>query len=354
MAASTGAKRLKILLAGDWHSDIHEEPLARAWEKQGHEVICFGWHRYFDRSISSRAQNKFLTGPRVWKLNRDLLALARRHKPEMVFIYRGSHVFASTLRSLRQALPGVRLVGYNNDDPFSPRYAPYVWRHFVRSLPDYDLALAYRHRNLEDFKRAGAPRVELLRSWFLPDKNRPVELSAAERERFGADVSFVGHFENDGREKLIERLIGQEFDFKLFGPEWERGAELSPAIRSLGKIGAVRGEDYNKALCGTQIAICLLSKLNRDTYTRRCFEIPAAGTFMLAEYTEDLASLFAEGVEAEYFRDADELLAKIRRYLADDTLRRRIAKAGFERVWRDGHDVESRARQVVDWVQQIA
>jgi spore maturation protein CgeB len=107
-------------------------------------------------------------------------------------------------------------------------------------------------------------------------------------------------------------------------------------------------------LCGARIALCFLSKLNRDTYTRRCFEIPASGTLLLSEYSDDLAGMFREGVEADYFRSPEEMIEKIRCYLDDDALRRRVAAAGRLRVVDDGHDVVSRMAQVIGWINGIA
>jgi spore maturation protein CgeB len=106
------------------------------------------------------------------------------------------------------------------------------------------------------------------------------------------------------------------------------------------------------ALNSTKIALAFLSKLNADTYTRRCFEIPAAGAFMLAEYSDDLASLFAEGKEADYFRSPEEMMDKVRYYLRHETHRRRIASAGLSRVHLDGHEALDRARQIRDDVRR--
>ena len=113
------------------------------------------------------------------------------------------------------------------------------------------------------------------------------------------------------------------------------------------------GEEYNKALCGAKVALCFLSKLNRDTYTRRCFEIPATATLMLSEYTEDLAGLFRASEQADFFRSKDEMVEKLKRYLTDDALRTRVAHAGRECVVESGHDVVSRMGQVLCWAEEI-
>ena len=132
---------MKILIAGDWHSDTHEEPLARALASNGHELVRFAWHRYFRpeeprgisglvRDVAGRAQNKFLVGPAISNLNRDLVVLAQETQPDAIFVYRGTHVRKGTLLVLHETLPQVTLVGYNNDDPFSPLQPHWAWRHF--------------------------------------------------------------------------------------------------------------------------------------------------------------------------------------------------------------------------------
>ena len=101
------------------------------------------------------------------------------------------------------------------------------------------------------------------------------------------------------------------------------------------------------------MALCFLSKLNRDTYTRRCFEIPATGTLMLSEHTDDLASLYKEGEEADFFRTREELIEKLKLYFGNEPLRQTVAANGYQRVMADGHDVVSRMEQVLAWVAEI-
>jgi spore maturation protein CgeB len=351
---------MKIMVAGNWHSGIHEEVVGKAFEALGQKTICFPWHQYFKQTqkplisvltdFAGRLQNKLISGPAVFRLNADFLSIALSQKPDAIFIYRGTHIKAETLYLVKSKLPSIVIVGYNNDDPFSKSHSKLLWRHFLKAVPFYDLILAYRHHNIEDFKLAGARHVKLLRSWFVPDLNKPVELIPEERNRFGCDILFAGHYEADGRDKLLERILQEGFQFKLFGPEWDRVVRNSSVLRKLAPVEPLPFAEYNKALCGAKIALCFLSKLNRDTYTRRCFEIPAAGTFMLSEYSDDLAGLYREGTEAEFFRSEKELIFKLKQYVENDDQRRAIAAAGLKRVWADGHDVCSRMEQVLEWI----
>lgn len=352
---------MKILVAGDWHSTIHEEPVANALAALDQTVCRFPWHPYFATptgragrplAIAQKFQRKYMLGPSFSRMNRDLVATARREQPDALFIYRGTHIAASTLRRIRQTVPRVVIVGYNNDDPFSPRYPRWMWRHFRDSLPEYDLVLAYRQHNLTDFRNAGARRVELWRSWFIPAVNHPYELTPADHERYDCDVVFAGHFEADERVAYLDAIARAGYRLRIFGPDYPAQLD-APHLQPLLPIRAVRGEEYNKALCGAKIALCFLSKLNRDTYTRRNFEIPATRTLMLSEYTADLASLFSEDVEAAFFRSPQELLEKIAYYLDHDDRRAAVAAAGYQRVWADGHDITSRVRQLLRWIEAL-
>ncbi|MFQ5507760.1 MAG: glycosyltransferase [Leptospirillia bacterium] len=358
---------MDILLAGDWHSTVHEEPVHHAFTKLGHQVHPFSWYGYFHSGnapsprgtlgrLVGKAQNRLMAGPAFSRLNRDFIAQIGRIRPDLSFIYRGTHITRQTLEAARHASPKTVLIGYNNDNPFATGHPALYWRHFLRALPAYDMVLAYRERNLRDFMRAGARDTRLLRSWFIPDQHRPVPLTDTDRARFACDVVFVGHYEPDGRLEMLEQVVEAGFHLKLFGPgyEWDEVLARSPRLRHLAPVELVWKDDYAKALCGAKVALCFLSKLNHDSYTRRCFEIPACGTLMLSEQTDDLAGMFRQGEEADFFQNGPELVQKLRHYVYDDALRNQVADAGRKRVVRDRHDVISRMEDVLEWATPIA
>ena len=178
-------------------------------------------------------------------------------------------------------------------------------------------------------------------------------LSEEDKLRFEFDVVFVGHYENDERVAFLEQIVESGFKLRLFGPGkyWDPVLLGSTHLASLVPVQLVWGEDYNKALCGAKVALCFMSKLNRDSYTRRCFEIPATRTLLLSEYSDELASLFRAGEDADFFK-SKELIQKLRLYVDNESLCKSVAQAGYDRVYADGHDVVSRMKQVLEWVEQ--
>jgi spore maturation protein CgeB len=222
-----------------------------------------------------------------------------------------------------------------------------IWRHFRMLIPFVDVCFSYRRSNIAQYQSAGARSVRLLRSYYQPDVHRPVTLSDGERRQFETDVVFVGHCEPDGRLELVDRLIDSGVGVRLFGTDWNRHAR-GHRWQDWPSIEPLRGDEYVKAIAAARIALVFLSARNRDDYTRRCFEIPAIGTLMLAPRTDELVSLFREDEEAAFFDGPDELLAQVNRYLADPGRRQQVAGAGRARCARDGHDVDSRARRFLN------
>lgn len=350
---------MKIMIVGSWHSDLHEEQLLKSFTRLGHQVSAFKWSSYLQvpfiirkklKGLFLRAQNKYLFGPVISKINKDLLSKLCAVKPDLIFVYRGTHIQASTLRDIKNNLPDRWLIGYNNDDPFSPQQPRYYWRHFLRSIPIYDFVLAYRLHNLEDFKKAGAQQVDLLRSWYVPDRNYPVILNDADKAKYETDVVFIGHYEEDGRLEYLEEVVTLGYKLKIFGPPetWIKPLKYSRILKHFYPVQKVWGKEYNKALCGAKIAICFLSKINRDTYTRRCFEIPATKTAMLAEYTADLSSLYVADVEALFFHNLNDFSNKLVNIISDEKALNSIRNAGYRRAISSGYDIDSRVNQFLN------
>ena len=150
----------------------------------------------------------------------------------------------------------------------------------------------------------------------------------------------------------MEEIVKAGYWLRIFGPpyEWNKLLLQSETLKSLSPVHLVWNADYSKAICGAKVALCFFSKLNRDTYTRRCFEIPATGTMLLSEYSDDIASLYAAGKEADFFKSKQEMINKLRLYLEDGNLRRQVAEGGHQRAIRDGHDIVSRMAKVVEQV----
>lgn len=329
---------MKVLVCGDFAFEFYEPDFCAGLRAAGAAVVELPVLRFFGPgSLLRRAQTKLVLGPGVALANAALVAACAREKPDLVLLWRTPWADPLALWLARAAGAG-KIALYTNDDPFGPDRDLRIWRALRRCIPHADLCLAYRPVNLDEYRAAGAQRVGLLRAAYNPRRHRPVALSPEERARLACDVIFVGHYEPDGREQALLALRAAGLRVRLHGTGWER----APA---LGAVSPAFGEDYVRALAGAKIGLCFLSQRNRDQVTRRCFEIPATGTLLLAPRTAELQQLFREDEEAAFFGSTDELVRAAERYCVDGGLRARIAAAGRAAV--RGHDVQSRARELL-------
>lgn len=337
-------------------SDIYGGAFSKAFKSIGCEVIHHKWSIFYKSypnnclfrllGFYKKFESKYAFGFYIRHINENIKQLAKSTKPDLIFIYRGLHIFPSTVRYLTNDL-GLVVYGYNNDDPFSNNYPAYYWRHFFKSLPYYSHVFSYRDKNISDYKSIGIDS-SLLRSYYIKDRNYPIESSSLSCE-FISDISFIGHFEHDDRDKLLLSLLQKGINLKIYGTGWHLSPVYKELVNFLGyEIGPLRGDDYNIALNSCKIALVILSRLNNDTYTRRCFEIPASKTMMLAKYTSDLGSLFDSGKEAVFFSSEEDLADKINFYLNYNRYLS-IGEAGYERLCRDGHEVTDRCRHIINF-----
>ncbi len=349
---------MKIMFAGAFQYGMYEEACARVLERLGVSVERFSWSPYFS-GLWGRAQSKYVFyGPAIYRLNRDLLARALEFRPEVLLIWRGTHILPRTLRAIR-ARTGAFLVSYNNDDPFGPQVhgkVPFhhhrLWKYYLKTVPDYDLHFVYRELNVPEIKAAGAREALVLLPYFVPEIHHPVTLTEEEKAKYCCEAVFVGHYEPDGRIEYLRALITAGIHVKLFGSQTWNTETLGSLLPYFGQVQPAIGLEYAKALCGAQMCLCFLSRLNRDTYTRRCFEIPACGGLLVSERTADLQELFREDEEAIYFSSPEELVEKVLWLREHPERGREMAQAGHRRALADHHSVDDRMRQMVDLVGQ--
>ena len=342
----------RVLIVGLFSWPQYEQAVANGLRASGAEVHTLPLAAHFRGRWGALQQTLPLPLGVLQRINRQVLDEARRLRPHWVLFWRPTHILPGTLQALRAL--GIATVSYNNDDPFGPKahgnvpwHHHLLWHWYLRCLPQFDRNFFYRRINCDEARAAGASHAAVLMPYFIPALDRPMELDAADHARFGCDIVFVGHYEPDGREQLVRRLVDAGLHMRLWGGDSWGSEVLGDLYSHLGPAAPALGDDYRKALCGAQICLCLLSRVNRDTYTRRCFEIPACGKLMLAERTDDLVALFREDEEACFFSTPEELVQKALWLRDKPELCQRISLAGQRRVWSDGHDVESRCRELL-------
>ena len=319
---------------------------ARALEALGHRIrfIPSGIPRTRIAHAIHRIGHRLDRPPDLFGANRAILRAAASEPFDLLWVDRGREIRPATLSRLRRTAPGLRMVSYSPDDMLSRHNTSVAYR---ACIPLYDFHVTTKSYNVDELRALGARDVYFVQKSYDPEVHRPIELTAADRERYGCDVGFVGYFEDD-RARMMLRLAESGIPVTVHGPRWSSLARAHPNLIIRG--GYLDGDAYATAICATRINLGFLRKSARDLHTQRSVEIPACASFMLAERTDEHRSLFAEGREAEYFTGFEELLEKCRYYLDHETERAAIAAAGRQRCLAGRYDNAARLSAVLEHV----
>jgi len=281
--------------------------------------------------------------PLEWKRENGAICAAARHKAfDVLWIDKGLTIRPSTLRYVRRHTPHAKIVTYYSDDMGNPDNQSRYW---LMSVPCYDLHVTTKSYNVSELRAMGAKDVLFVDKSYDPHTHRAIRLTDEDRARYGADVCFIGGYEEQRALSLL-RLARAGIRLRVWGTRWHRLTEPSPPGLQL-EHRPVYGNEYAKTICASKINLCFLRKANRDLQTARSIEIPACGGFMLAERTAEHLRLFKEGKEADYFDSQAELVDKIRYYLDRPQERRSIGDAGYQRCLRSGYSNHHRLLTVL-------
>ena len=277
-------------------------------------------------------------------LNKKILNEFSKQNYDLIWIDKGTRIFSKTLNSIKQRCPSIIIAHINPDDPYGKFRTG--WKTFIKAIPNYDIHFVAREVNVPEYYHDGAKKVYIYDRSFDPDIHKPIELNEEEKKKYSCKVGFIGSWAKD-REKSIAFLIDNKIDVVIWGNDWEKG-KYWRKIKEHYRGPGLNGIEYAKAINGMEIALHYLRKENRDEQDNRTFEIPACGTFMLAEKTKKHEELFKDGEETVLFKDDPDLLNKVKYYLNNDLERKNIAKSAFLRSVNSGYTHKERLKKLLE------
>lgn len=286
---------LRVVLVAKFNERYHRTggALARALTALGCEVATCeertrGWAGLFRRPLEPR-----------------LGAVLRRHRPDLVLVFKGATLEPEAIDRLRPLGKAV-WANWFPDSPHLLDLSLRIGRAYDRIFV-FDRSMVGRHLALGRWARYLAEGCE-------PAYHRPLPDAAWPR----TPIAFVGSRE-PGREAALESVA--DLGVRIWGPDW-------PA-------GPLYGDDFIRAFSNADIALNVHQFFGeppeRGRYgtgaNRRVFELAAIGTAQLCDAKADLAGHFVEDREITLFRTLAELRAKTVALLADPVGRASRASA---------------------------
>ena len=266
------------------------------------------------------------------KLNETLLGMVERNRPDVVFAVMFTYeIWLETWEILRDAGLAAT-VNWTTDDSwkyaqFSCLVAPALHA-FTTTYPD--IYTRYQHDGI---------RHVLLTQWAANAASSQPPLPAAECQYL---VSFVGTAHGK-RRAWIDALRRRGIDVACFGHGWSHGSVAADDIPRVIRDSVISLNFSNSALVWNGL---LPHRTNQ--IKARTFEVPGAGGFLLTEWADCVDHYYTPGRDIVIFHSMDELVCKIRHYLAHPAERDAIAQAGYKRTCAE-HTYDQRLAEVLEF-----
>lgn len=261
---------------------------------------------------------------------------------DVVWIDKGLSINARTLKFIKRILPSCLIVTFSPDN-MTKRFNQS--ENYLKAIQFYDYTITTKSYIFESLEEMGHRNIIFAHKTYEPTFHFPMELTETEKSKYICDVGFIGAWEYE-RCESIKFLADNNIQVIVYGDG--RWKDYSNYSKNLKVRDGLFSSDYCKALGAFKISLCFLRKMNQDQQTARTMEIPACGTFMLAERTEEHLELFREGEEAEFFESNEELLEKCRYYLEHHVKREEIAANGLARCQTSGYSNEMLVKKLLD------
>jgi spore maturation protein CgeB len=254
-------------------------------------------------------------------------------RPEVVLVIKGGPItpeFVARVRTKTSAL----FVNFFPDNP--------LWMIPFECLEAYDVFFTKERYALRTLQSVGLRNLHYLPMYCVPALHHPVTPTGDEQLRFSAALSLVGS-RYAYRERLVRALADRPL--RVWGGGW-RGVQ-DPVVRRLVAGGAVFGRDKLCVYAGSTLSLNPHHPMNDIVgVNTRAFELAAAGACQVADFKEDLATLFKPGEEVLVYRDLGELQRLLDHYLSRPEEARAIGENARRRALAE-HTLRHRVEEML-------
>jgi spore maturation protein CgeB len=257
-------------------------------------------------------------------MNQKLLARVKEWQPAVTLFSLYTDQFEPlVVEKLREY---TKTLCFFHDDTWRVEYSRYWAQHFdFFTTPDVHGEMKYREIGLHNaIHFPFGCNEQIFRKMDVPKK---------------FDVSFVGGW-HPYRKWLIKRLEKNGIDVEVLGHHWPNGEIDQDGMVRVFNESRINLNLSNSAPWDVRYLMSsprglinrLHSKKNIEQLKARIFEVNGCGSFQLSYYVEGLESCYDINREIGVYTDPDDLVEKVKFYLAHAELRESIAAAGLART----------------------
>ncbi len=196
---------------------------------------------------------------------------------------------------------------------------------FARYLALADLVCLSNPTRAQWLADHGVRNMIFLMSGFSPRFHYPLPPRRPRR-----DVLFVGGPGAGGQRAPLLAEVARHFDLEVRGPGWDAYRERYPHLR----VGRPIDNAGFRRVCASSRIVLGMNQVNGDYlyFSNRTFLTLACRAFHLTHYVPGLETVFTDGRHLAWYRDTEECLTQLRRYLDDARGREQIAAEGHALV----------------------
>jgi len=254
-----------------------------------------------------------------------------------IFVLKGTDVTPKMLKYIKNK--NIPVVCYNPDNPYNNASSN---KNIQNSISLYDIYFIWSKKLCSIIEKK-----ENVKTVYLPfaadlKLHNIQNLKAKITAKY--PISFIGNWDEEREIWLTQ--IEKKISLSLFGNNWAYKLK-SNTLKKCYTGYSVLSENFTKTVQETAININILRLQNKNSNNMRTFEILASGGFLLHEYSEEVAELFIEGQEIEFFRDKEELNSKIEFYLNNIKKAQEIAHAGNIKISANNHTYDQRVKTIL-------
>lgn len=283
---------------------------------------------------------RYKTGPLIKNVNQYIFnALQGQFSYDLVWVDKGVFIQPSTIQLLKKH--SAKLVHFTPD----PAFTYHRSKLFNAAVPLYDYCVTTKSYEVEYYQSHGANPI-VCSQGYDPLIHKPYH-SFNEKE----GIVFIGHKEEE-REEILSMLLEKGIRITLAGINWESFANRHKSKSNLIYKGkGIFGTDYGKEISKAKLGLGLLSKWVPEFHTTRTFEIPACGTALVTERTNEIAQWFNND-EVIFFDDAKDIVEKVCYALNSDSYLHQISTRGYTKVTNGKYDYRGILEEIITRIYQ--